>query len=863
MKKIKLCVLLMCLLVCVSTYSFASNFYDTKGTVYESAVNKIARLGIINGMSEKVFAPNNKITRGELAKIIVYTKGLEDYAQSYELKTEFKDVKGHWAEEYVAIANDLELLKGYEDKTFRPDNEVSYAEVIAILMRILGYVNINETDGENWYSGYLKRMYDIKLNFGVPAFKDVNEPAKRGDVAIFWWNMLISDKWAIESETERSGMYYTYSKKTQLQYLFPDYFAVSGKITSIGKGSSGEYLEVTINGIPYDTDSVVPIYALGGTGTGLYDRENKVLIGFAADEDLENYKIVSGPIFYLQEEGYSLKSGKNDASYGTKNSATYAYLFLSEEGKTLRTLYLDASNSYYIDEIKLESQKEDDNGDKKNEEDKKQKPKNVYINKSEDILTTTDAAIIKNGKFVKWEDMKRGIILTELIPHYLYTYEEKTVEGNITNYDSLKELYIDNDKYIVSENCIYTVFGEKTDDEKDKDKKNTNIHNYKKQMSKATMEELLVRNTTFRLNAAEEIMAIEFGKYMPSNVLEKYDNDALKVMYVTGISYGSGEDTTYVRGESINKKGTRLQTKNDNVIIGDLIIARGIEGKEAEKIVKITNDAVYEDDDVMIIYDCQEELYNDSFGEYIINEDTLLFQIDKMYKENSNEKIGECKITRLKDFNILNKLPKCRIILFCNLDMEVEIIFIERDVNKTAQPIGRVISVKRIYDEDGKEDDDDKVIPYVNVEIASLSTGTKKYKLLSGDCLQGELVTYKNKDESEKEIEIKERFKLIFLGYEKDMIVEEYDENTHIAKLSNYENDLNLLDNVYEDGETELMLSDYRYVMTNVERNEKTLEWEFTSSKLREKEELKLRKGDRIAFGELDGVAVVYRGYGE
>ena len=130
MKKFKICMLITCLIMCFSSITLAANFYDIKGTKYEGVVDRVARLGIINGISETAFAPNKSITRAELAKMIVYTKGLQKYADTSGIKSNFKDTKGHWAESYIATAADLELLKGYGDGTFKPDKEVSYAAYV-------------------------------------------------------------------------------------------------------------------------------------------------------------------------------------------------------------------------------------------------------------------------------------------------------------------------------------------------------------------------------------------------------------------------------------------------------------------------------------------------------------------------------------------------------------------------------------------------------------------------------------------------------------------------------------------------------------------------------------------------------------
>ena len=857
MKKFKVCMLMICLIMCFSSVTLAANFYDVKGTVYEGVVNRIARLGIINGISETAFAPNKGITRAELAKMIVFTKGLQTYADTSNFDSTFKDAKGHWAENYITVATELGLLKGYDDGSFRPDQEVSYAEVIAIILRVLGYVNIDETQGNNWYFGYTKRMYEIELDKGVPAFKNIEGPAKRGDVAIFWWNMLVSERWAITSESDGSGLYYTYSPKTQLQVLFPKFSQVKGRLNSIANGSSGDFIEVTIGGRIYDTDSVVPIYALGGNATGVYDSEEKVLYGFSVDEDLDEYKIVAGPIFYLEEEGYNLKKAESEAVYGTKSEANYVYLFISKENETiLRAVYLDASNSYYVDSISIRNQEKEED-DNRRDDDDEIKIQDIFINNEEEALTTSESVIIKNGKKVDWEELDEDVILTELIPRKLYTYEDNVIEGNITNYDKLEELYVDNDKYIVSENCVYTIYGEELDEEEDDDK--DLFHDYHKEMKKSKLEELMVRNIRFHLNAAEEISMIEFGKYMPSNIIEKYDNEDMRFFYVTSLLYTSGEDTMIIGGKTLGGKNLRLYVdESDEFKIGDLVGASGIEDTNAENIERVDSDIIYDETDIMIIYDSVDEFYNDSFGEYMIVDETLFYNINKVYKDNSNEKLESCQINQISDLRALGDLSKYKIILFCNTDMEIEIVFAERDLNKTTYPVGRVIEITKIRTDDDEPTHKD-YIPSVNVKIASIGGRTNTYAMLSGECLEGELITYELVEE--ESLTIKERFRTVFLGYEQDLIIESFDRKTHIAKILNASEEMDLTKYTYDFNGKEIDLMGYKYLVANVRRDDVTGEWKFINGTFHEKEELNLEPGDRIAFGELNGIAVIYRGY--
>lgn len=861
MKKIKICVLMACLIMCVSSITLAANFYDVKGTKYEGVVDRVAKLGIINGVSNTAFAPNKSITRAELAKMIVFTRGLDDYADTAGLKADFKDTKGHWAESYIAAAEDLGILNGYADGTFKPDAEVSYAEVIAIILRGLGYVNIDETSGTTWYSGYIKRMFEIDLQKGVDVTGSYEAPAKRGEVAILWWNMLVSTKWVVDHEWEVSGLYYTYSDKTQMEVLFPDYAIVTGRVGAIFNGDTDGMIGVRINSKDYETDSDVPLYAKGAIAVGVIDKNSdsesdyEYIYGFTIDEDLEPYKVVSGPIFYLQDQGYKLNRSEYEVVYGQKAKANYAYLLVSKEDNStiFRSVLIDSSNSQFVDSIKLTSKSE--NSDKK--EDEADKKLAVFINESEEpfIEDAQNAILIKNGKRVDWNDVTKNSVLTELVKDELYTYEYKILDGEVTDYKNYKkELVIDNDKYTISPNCFYSISGVTTDEKTEALK----VFSYSKNMSLSEMETLLARDAKFYLNCAEEICFINFEKYSPKSIIEKYDNLDKKFFYMTSFSYKSGDNSIGIGGKSLTGNHLKYSAPfSEDFNIGDFVIVSEIEGYVAGKLELIDSDKIYEKDDISIIYDCEAEFYNNAFGEYLLVDDTVIFRVDKYYENNSSNKIDTCVLTQLSSVYQITDLSKYKVNLLCNNDMEIDIVFLERELERTNYPVGRVVEIKNIQQTE-ESTGNTIVIPVMQAKILTIDGKSEYFEVLSGDCEVGELISYEIKNE---QIKIKERFKLKFLGYEQDVVIESFDNKKKTAKVVGNSEPLNLTEITFNFAGKEIDLLEYKYILSEVKMDFETGEWKFVSAKFCEKEELILKPGDRIAFGELNGIAVVYRGW--
>lgn len=193
MKKIFLLITTIVMLS-MATISFAAvNLTDIAGTKYEEAVNCLVKLEVINGYQDSTFRPENKITRAEMAKILLTAKG-EKVDLSKVDSTYFEDVTSeHWALAYINAAYENKLIEGYEDKTFRPDEEVTYAEAITMVIRMLGYRSNVEMSTKQWPDNYLAKAKSLKILNNV-SYDDHSEDALRGEVANLVWNALNVEK---------------------------------------------------------------------------------------------------------------------------------------------------------------------------------------------------------------------------------------------------------------------------------------------------------------------------------------------------------------------------------------------------------------------------------------------------------------------------------------------------------------------------------------------------------------------------------------------------------------------------------------------------------------------------------------------
>ncbi|MBR2499907.1 MAG: S-layer homology domain-containing protein, partial [Clostridia bacterium] len=98
----------------------------------ESAITYLYQAGIVSGKSEKTFAPNDNVTRAELAKMLVLGLKLEAKGASKD----FKDVESNaWYADYVAVAASNGLITGDENGNFNPNKPITRQDAAVMMYR--------------------------------------------------------------------------------------------------------------------------------------------------------------------------------------------------------------------------------------------------------------------------------------------------------------------------------------------------------------------------------------------------------------------------------------------------------------------------------------------------------------------------------------------------------------------------------------------------------------------------------------------------------------------------------------------------------------------------------------------------------
>lgn len=125
------------------------NFSDVPDdSWYATAVNTLASLGIVNGIGNNQFAPDQLITRAQFTVIAMrFTNGTTNGENN------FSDVHANdWFYDQVVGSIQYGWINGYSDGTFRPNQTITRAEVTTIVNRMLDrsadedYVDRHEAD---------------------------------------------------------------------------------------------------------------------------------------------------------------------------------------------------------------------------------------------------------------------------------------------------------------------------------------------------------------------------------------------------------------------------------------------------------------------------------------------------------------------------------------------------------------------------------------------------------------------------------------------------------------------------------------------------------------------------------------------
>lgn len=148
----------------------AAGFTDMAGEESATAVEVLAGLGILTGKTETEFAPGDTLTRAELVTLVTRLYGVTDAPGATKI---FTDVPAtHWAAGNIAMAYRMGIVNGVGNGQFQPEEPVKFTEAVKMLVCVLGYQAHADAQG-GYPTGYMAKASQLDILKNVPTETEI------------------------------------------------------------------------------------------------------------------------------------------------------------------------------------------------------------------------------------------------------------------------------------------------------------------------------------------------------------------------------------------------------------------------------------------------------------------------------------------------------------------------------------------------------------------------------------------------------------------------------------------------------------------------------------------------------------------
>jgi hypothetical protein len=270
----------------------------------------------------------------------VITMGRGEEEPLFRNRTIFRDVRAdHWARGYIniAVSGEKKIIAG-SGGYFMPDENITYAQAVTILMRMLGYTDADA--GMMWPDGYMSLAYDAGLTEGIAS--SWTAPITRAQAAHLFYNLLGTPK--------KGGGIYISSLGN-----------ASGNVVIMELGvraDDGTANAIrTSQGIFKTAGGVVPPCILGLRGTLLTNASGKALT-FLPDKNVKTITASRTDSAWIMDSGgVRYDVDPEVPAYTTSESGKYGGMFMDIAAGTRVTLFYSPDGK--VDGVYINTSKAD------------------------------------------------------------------------------------------------------------------------------------------------------------------------------------------------------------------------------------------------------------------------------------------------------------------------------------------------------------------------------------------------------------------------------------------------------------------------------------------------------------------------
>lgn len=168
-----------------STNNQEENTAPKTSETNDTPIDKLNELGLFKG-TDNGYELDKTLTRAEMCALI--SRILVNAEDSDEVSIDYTDVsKNFWAYKDIAKLTANGIINGFEDNSFRPDEEVTAEQLAAMLTRATGHSSLAENT-DVWYESIMKLAEDYGITKNVEFLE--NSPISRGQAVTMYYNAL-------------------------------------------------------------------------------------------------------------------------------------------------------------------------------------------------------------------------------------------------------------------------------------------------------------------------------------------------------------------------------------------------------------------------------------------------------------------------------------------------------------------------------------------------------------------------------------------------------------------------------------------------------------------------------------------------
>lgn len=274
------------------TIGFA-NFTDVSEHIFKDEIQKAFDSKLIKGYNDGSFRPDQPISRAEALKILLSTQIPENYTTNAIYFNDYN--QSDWFYKFVNFAKENSIVNGYNDGSFKPGNNITISESLKILFETRD-IEVTYLANQNWYESLNNKAVEFNLYEKSPNnFLNVNDYITRSEL------VYLIDKLEIENQTNKLNFNWNYQN---------DNFSMKTL-------KSNKYFKLENSGILVMFEDGYLSFEIINNN---YDRFEDTLVSF---QPLEKNQIVNSIFFDKQSVAYGSKGKYFEQSLDNDKNLIY------------------------------------------------------------------------------------------------------------------------------------------------------------------------------------------------------------------------------------------------------------------------------------------------------------------------------------------------------------------------------------------------------------------------------------------------------------------------------------------------------------------------------------------------------------